>query len=92
MFWGMQFAPFSHKISLNEPISSISLILRKNGAKPHRHYFDGCFATLANPADCDLRCESKVKKIRHCESLPKARAKQSKILQLTQNLPPKFAF
>ena len=40
LFWGMQFAPFSHKTALNGRPSPISLVLRKNGAKPHRHYFD----------------------------------------------------
>ena len=40
LFWGMQFAPFSHKTALDERSSSISLVSRKNGAKPHRHYFD----------------------------------------------------
>ena len=40
LFWGMRFAPFSHKTALNRRSSLISLVSRKNGAKPHRHYFD----------------------------------------------------
>ncbi len=39
----MQFAPFSHKTALNGRPSPISLVSRKNGAKPYRNYFDGCF-------------------------------------------------
>ena len=48
LFWGMQFAPFSHKTALNRRSSLISLVLRKNGAKPHRHYFDCRFVQSTN--------------------------------------------
>ncbi|MGX2983328.1 hypothetical protein [Helicobacter sp. 23-1045] len=48
---------FDTKFRSGVPPSSISLISRQNNAKHHRHYFDGCFATLANPADCRF-CES----------------------------------
>ncbi|MGX2983386.1 hypothetical protein [Helicobacter sp. 23-1045] len=43
----------------------------KNPKKPqnlHRNYFDGCFASLANPADCDSLSRIKNRIIRHCEA------------------------
>ncbi|MGX3010203.1 hypothetical protein ACWIUD_01370 [Helicobacter sp. 23-1044] len=52
--FGYSFAPFSRKTALNEPPSSISLVSRKNGAKQHCKYFDGCFTSFANPTDCNL--------------------------------------
>ena len=56
-FWGMQFAPFSHKTTLDERSSSISLVSRKNGAKPHRHYFD-----------CDSLHESTTNQAQNCNN------------------------
>ena len=66
LFWGMQFAPFSHKTALDERPSSISLVSRKNGAKPHRHYFD-----------CDSQRESATNQTQIAESTPDSAKSQN---------------
>ena len=57
---------FGDKTPLDEPLVLSSRVSRQNNAKPHRHYFDGCFASLANPADCDLLCESTANQTQIC--------------------------
>ncbi|MGX2983289.1 hypothetical protein [Helicobacter sp. 23-1045] len=59
---------FLCKTALNGRQSPISLVSRKNNPKHYRHYFDGCFTSFANSANCDSLHESNCKIICHCEA------------------------
>ena len=55
--WGMQFRTCEN---FGESTDS-SLVLSPKFSqiqKPHRHYFDGCFTSFANSANCDSQSES----------------------------------